>query len=133
MANITTSREDFITMFPEFNDNQEIELYLIRAKCYISDKDYGNLSGDARKLAIYLFTAHLLALKKKIEKGQMSVGFASSANIDKVSVSMVPPPSAGAFEFWLNQTPYGGELVALLYAMMPTPLLVGGIFIRTLF
>ncbi len=133
MTTIITSKEDFLKNFPEFSNCQEIELYLIRAKCYVSEKDYGNLSAEERKLAIYLLTAHLLTLKKKIEKGQINPGFTSSANIDKVRVSMVPPPSLGAFEFWLNQTPYGGELLALLYAKTPTPLLLGGSFIRTLF
>ena len=93
------------------------------ASYQINDK-YGILSGDSLKLAIYLFTAHLLVLQKNIAQGQYSSGIANTATVDKVSVSMVPPPSLGAFEYWLNQTQYGSELLALLSSKTPLPLLL---------
>ena len=133
MSNVDITKEDFVMSFPEFKEMDNIDIFLIRAKCYITPNDYGNLSGDCRKLAIYLFTAHLLTLQKNITDGQTSVGLTASASIDRVSVSMVPPPSLGAFEYWLNQTQYGAELLALLQSKMPIPLLLGGSFVRTLF
>lgn len=133
MSNVEITKEDFVTSFPEFKEMDNIDIFLIRAKCYISPNDYGNLSGDCRKLAIYLFAAHLLTLQKNIADGQTGAGLTASASIDRVSVSMVPPPSLGAFEYWLNQTQYGAELLALLQSKMPVPLLLGGSFVRTLF
>lgn len=132
MTNIDVNENEFKNNFPEFNNALNIELYITRAKCYVSPKNYGILSDDKRKLAIYLFTAHLLTLQKCIADGQNAVGLTASASIDRVSVSMVPPPSFGAFEYWLNQTQYGAELLALLQIEFSTPLLLGGSFIRTL-
>lgn len=132
MTNINVNEDDFKKSFPEFSEVENIEFYIMRAQCYVSPNNYGILSDEKRKLAIYLFTAHLLTLQKNIAEGQTAVGLTASASIDRVSVSMVPPPSFGAFEYWLNQTQYGAELLALLEIEFSTPLLLGGSFIRTL-
>ncbi len=132
MTELDITVDDFILNFPEFDGVENISLYLTRAKCYVSPVNYGKLSDESRKLAIYLFAAHLLALQKSIKEGNTSVNMTASASIDKVSVSMVPPPSLGAFEYWLNQTQYGAELLALLSVVLPIPLLLGGSFVRTL-
>jgi len=133
MAEVNVTAEEFRESFPEFSDAENIEIYLARTKCYISAEDYGVLSSDCRKLAIYLFTAHLLTLQKNIAEGQTSAGLTASASIDRVSVSMVPPPSLCEFEYWLNQTLYGVELLSLLSSKLPVPMLLGGSFVRTLF
>ena len=123
MTELDITVDDFILNFPEFDGVENISL---------SPVNYGKLSDESRKLAIYLFAAHLLALQKSIKEGNTSVNMTASASIDKVSVSMVPPPSLGAFEYWLNQTQYGAELLALLSVVLPIPLLLGGSFVRTL-
>jgi len=133
MVNIDINENDFKQCFPEFNEAENVDLCITRAKCYISPKICNNFTEDKHKLAIYLFTAHLLTLQKNIADGFSAAGLTSSASISSVSVSMVPPPSVGAFEYWLNQTQYGAELLALLEIEFPLPLLLGGSFIRTLF
>ena len=133
MCETNVTLDEFKKSFPEFVNFENIELYLLRAQCYVTSDKYGILSGDSLKLANYLFTEHLLVLQKNIAQGQYSSGIANTATVDKVSVSMVPPPSLGAFEYWLNQTQYGSELLALLSSKTPLPLLLGGSFVRTLF
>lgn len=131
-ANVTITVEEFVKQFPEFADNPNNERMLIRAQCFISTVNYGALTDCCRTLAIYLFTAHLLTLQNSIEDGDTTGGIQASASIDKVSISMIPPPSSDQFDFWLNQTQYGAELLVLLSTRIVTPQYVGGSFIRVL-
>lgn len=124
---------DFKQYFPEFKDVQNITFCLTRAKCYLPPNNSNLPEGEKYKLAVYLFTAHLLILQKNIADGQVTAGLPSSASINSVSISMVPPSSSGAFEYWMNQTQYGAELLALLEMEVPVPLLFGGSFVRVLF
>lgn len=63
--------------------------------------------------ALNLMTAHLLALNIAAASGQPS-GLVQGATIDKVSVQLTPPPEVSQWQWWLNQTPYGQQLLALL-------------------
>lgn len=63
--------------------------------------------------ALNLMTAHLLALNDAINSGQPT-GVVTGATIDKVSVTLQPPPESDQWQWWLNQTPYGQQLLALL-------------------
>ncbi len=130
---INLNENDFKLNFPEFKDAENVEFCLERAKCYLSSNGNKFLTGEKYKLALYLFAAHFLVLQKNIAEGQLSAGLPSSASINSVSISMVPPSSSGAFEYWLNQTQYGAELLALLEHEAPVPLLLGGSFVRVLF
>lgn len=81
---------------------------------YVSDDaDYGRLTGDARARVLNLLTAHLAAQSARIAAGR-TPGIVQSSTVDKVSVSLVPPPVKSDFDFWLQQTPYGAQLLALL-------------------
>lgn len=119
MSGIAVTYSDFVFEFPEFANTSEslFNQFLIQAKCYISDEDYGVLHGEARRLAIELMTAHLLTLNSRLtEDNQSQATVVASANIGGVSVSLVPPASANQYEFWLNLTIYGTRLWALLSA-----------------
>jgi hypothetical protein len=84
------------------------------AALYVStEADYGRLVDDARARALDLLTAHLTALSALIVAGR-TPGIVQSSTIDKISVSLVPPPIKSDFDFWLQQTPYGLQLLALL-------------------
>lgn len=81
---------------------------------YVSDDaDYGRLQGGARARVLDLLTAHLAALSLAIAAGR-TPGIVQGSAIDKVSVTLVPPPVKSDFEFWLQQTPYGAQLLAML-------------------
>lgn len=133
---ISVTPADFIADFPEFASTTTnlITQFLIQAKCYVSDEDYGILNGDARKLAIELMTAHLLTLNDRIVNDQQSqAAVVANASIHDVTVSLTPPPSTNQYEFWLNLTIYGTRLWALLNAKTACGFYVQGSPQRVLF
>jgi hypothetical protein len=91
-----------------------LQMYWDMAVCYVTDVgNYGWLQGNCRQLAINLMTAHLTALSVIVAGGQVP-GLVQSATIDKVSVSLTPPPLKNQWQWWLSTTPYGQQLLALL-------------------
>ena len=120
MTTIAFDIAKFREQFPEFADdtkypNAMIEMYFEMATCYVSDEDYGCLSGSCRELALNFMTAHLLKIGTDTTVGD-APAFVSSATVDKVSVSTVPPPQKDQYEWWLSLTSYGPQLLALLKA-----------------
>lgn len=108
----------FRAQFPAFADettfpDETLQGYWDVAICYISDNDYGYLNGASRVRALNLMTAHLAALSTLIANGQ-TPGMVQSSTIDKITVTLTPPPLRDAFMWWLNLTPYGAQLAALL-------------------
>jgi hypothetical protein len=83
------------------------------AALYISTSDYGYLYGDARQRALDLMAAHLAKLADMINSGQ-TPGLVQGSTIDKISVTLTPPPQTDQFLWWLNLTGYGAQLAALL-------------------
>lgn len=82
---------------------------------YISDANYGGLRDGARQYALYLMTAHLQNLSDQLTAdGGAAGGLVTQATVDKVSVTIQPPPNKSQFEWWLNQTSFGQQLFALL-------------------
>ena len=68
-------------------------------------------------------TAHLVFSNDLINAGQTSV-LVTGSTIGSVSVSLQPPPQTDQFSWWLNTTPYGQQLDALLSIRS-----VGGIYL----
>jgi len=95
------------------------------AKMYVSSDDYGSLAGTSRERAIYLMTAHLFFLSDLIASGQ-TPGMVSSSSIDKIAVTLTPPPVRNQFHWWLGLTPYGQQLHALLTVRSIGGFYVGG-------
>lgn len=127
----------FRVSYPAFSDpekypNVTLQAFYDTATCYISDEDYGYLSGDCRYKALTLMTAHLAALSDMIAAGQ-TPGLEQSAAIDKVSVSLTPPPLRNQWQWWLSLTAYGQQLLALLQAKAVGGFFVGGSLDRAAF
>ena len=78
---------------------------------------------DRLTLALNFMTAHLVYLNQIANSGQ-NTALMQGATIDKVSVQLTPPPEAGQWQWWLNQSPYGQSLLALLQVAS-----VGGFYI----
>ena len=102
-----------------------LQMYWDMATCYVSDEDYGCLSGSCRELALNFMTAHLTKIGTDTTVGE-DPAFVSSATVDKVSVSTVPPPQKDQYEWWLSLTSYGQQLLALLKAKAVGGLYIGG-------
>jgi hypothetical protein len=108
-----------VTKFPDVT----LEGYWDIATLYVSDEDYGYLTGRYRERAVSLMTAHMGYISESANKGKQGK-IVQSSSIDKISVSLVPPNIKSDFQFWLNQSPYGVQLLALLSAIS-----VGGWYI----
>lgn len=89
-----------------------------QAACYI-----GTTCAD--DCAIYLMVAHLLANAQKIALGQQT-GQVTSATVDKVAVTVAQAPGTDSYRYWLNGTPYGQQLLALLARCAVGGAYVGG-------
>lgn len=129
-ATLTFDVAAFRTQFPAFANASTyptitLQGYWDAAICYISDTNSGRLMGDCRSRAINMMTAHLTALADIIAAGK-TPGYAQSATVDKVSVTMTPPPVKNQLQWWLNLTPYGMQLYALLYVRSRGGFTVGG-------
>ena len=120
----------FIAQFPEFENADNIELMITRALNYF--RPYNFFCPEEWQYVIFLLTAHLLTQQAAIKNGDSTGGLQTSASIDKVSVSIAPPPFSDGWGYWLSQSRYGQELLALLELKIATPGYVGGSFQRVL-
>lgn len=81
------------------------------------------LSYDQTILALNQMTAHILQLNTLAATGQQG-GIVTAAGVGAVNVAIQPPPEVNQWQWWLNQTPYGSMLLALLEAAT-----VGGFYV----
>jgi len=122
MTILTFNVSAFRVEFPEFANattypDATLQAYWDRATCYINaNSDDGDLNGTCRQGALNLLTAHIALLSTQLTAGQVT-GQLQSATIDKVSVAITPPPAPNTWQYWLNSTGYGQQLLALLQAL----------------
>ena len=123
----------FRSLFPSFSNQQTypmavIQLWWNNATSYLSNQyngcRWGALTLAQQTIALNYMTAHLLYLNNLAVTGEQS-GIVTGASIDKVSVQIEPPPQTNQWQWWLNQSPYGQQLLALLQVAT-----VGGRFIN---
>lgn len=110
----------FRAAFPQFASeavfpDATITLRWTEATVYIGADDGCLLSGAALQLALEYLTAHLMASFVIIGRGQ-TPGVITDSRVDKVAVSVAPPPTRDGWRYWLATTPYGMALWALLTA-----------------
>lgn len=128
MAAIEFDLNAFRAAFPAFAPlpSSTVSLYWDFATDFISDQI--PQCGVATKIQtrfINLMTAHLLAINAQVAAGD-TPGITIGATIDKVSVTIQPPPERNQWQYWLNQTPYGQQLLALLQVQSAGGFYVGG-------
>jgi|ERR1051326_228886 hypothetical protein len=121
--------DKFRALYPQFASlsDEVINAWAEQAACFLSFNNCG--CEDANFM---LMTAHLLAVNGLLSGGQIdntSAGNISSATIGSVSVAYATPPTGDQFTFWLNGSPYGKQLLALL-ARCRTGFYVGGSPVR---
>jgi hypothetical protein len=86
----------------------------------------GALAPDRKERILNLLTAHLAQLATLIALGQ-TPGQVQSSTVDKVSVSLTPPPQETQFQWWLGLTPYGQQVLALLQVASVGGFYIGGL------
>lgn len=124
MTTIYLNLPNWRSIFPAFADPAAYPDAMVQAQydigtAYISNKNYGcslyALTLPQQTQALNLMCAHLLALSTAIVAGD-TPGITTAATVDKVSVTLQPPPEVNQWQYWLNQTPYGQQFLALLQA-----------------
>ena len=107
-----------------------MQMYWDIASNYISTvANWGALQGSMRQYALNLMVAHLAFLAGIIASGAGNTqvpGLMQTATIDKVTVGLTPPPLPNQFQWWLNLTPYGQQLLALLQINSVGGFYIGG-------
>lgn len=121
----------FRAQFPVFTSatkypDEQLSGYFTMATAYIFPSDWGGICGAQLQLALNLMTAHLTWSNQLLLAGNTSAAPVTSASIDKVSVSLQAPESKSAWAYWLNTTPYGKQLLALLRILSRGGGIVGG-------
>ncbi len=135
---LTFDYSEFIALFPAYANaimypELILQQYWNSAINYISDiGNVGTIQGDQRQYAINLMTAHLTYISGLIANGQTPY-VANSVTIDKVNVGLTPPPMSNEWQWWLNASPYGQQLLALLQANSAGGFYIGGSPVRSAF
>ena len=140
MSTITLDPAAFRALFPQFADpvkwpDAALSIQFGAATGYVSADTYGDMPVAARTSALYLMTAHLLALGVIIAQNNYSgqVGVVQGAVVDHVQITLTPPPVKSQWQWWLNTTPYGAQLLGLLDAQAAGGFYVGGLPERAAF
>ena len=108
----------FRQAFPEFGNvsafpDSTLQMYWDWATFYISNINRGWLVNRARQHCLNLMTAHIAQIQLIGASGELP-GIVTEAQIDKVDVKLEPPPIPNQWQWWLNTTSYGQQLLALL-------------------
>ena len=139
MEEIEVTYNDIVTLFPEFSDGETyststVTLAIETAKAFISPYVTGTVRKNARKLMIELMCAHLLIIGEK-QSSSGSEGLASGqviqSKIGDIEVHIKAPENSSQLTYWLNQTQYGQQLLALM-SVYKAPVYVGKTMQRTL-
>lgn len=119
----------FRILYPQFAlvPDETVNAQAVQAECFLS----GMACADA--CALNLMVAHLLQLSANGAAGTPG-GQITSASIDKVSVTVAQAPgSTNSYMYWLNSTPFGQQLAALLARCASGGTHVGGLPERAAF
>lgn len=113
----------FRILYPQFAavSDEVVGVVAEQAACYI-----GLYCSDCDEQGWMMLVAHMLFLRDAIAGGTITPGAVQSATIGSVSVSFQAAPSGDSWTFWLNQSPYGQQLAALIAACFGGLQYVGG-------
>lgn len=119
MTTINFNSQTFKSLFPAYKDKADSALQIIwdAATNYMTDQTRQCFQGrwpiKKQAYALQLLTAHLVYINDLVATGTAG-GLMQAATIDKITVTLTPPPVPNEFRFWLNQSPYGQQLLSLL-------------------
>ena len=100
----------------------EVQYHIGRA--YVADND-ATMDRKFRYYALQLMLAHLLYIRDQVNAGN-NVGVITSASEGDVSVALAQPKVEDTFTYWFASSPYGKELLALLFVQSAGGMYVGG-------
>lgn len=128
---ITLSVEEMRQILPYFEDMEKyssaaLSVSLEQAQNHVSRLNLGVLKDGTRAYVIYLMAAHLQVLRDKLNKGEMTTGLPTSASVGQASITLTPPKSKDQFDYWLNLTHFGQELLFELNSLTGVGFYFGG-------
>jgi len=131
MTSVTFDVTKFRAMYPQFADPVEFPDVILQgfwdlATCYMSDENYGILQGNCRQNALNMLTAHLAGLSGVQAAGEIT-NVIQNAVVDKTQVGFVAPPIKNSWQYWLNETPYGQQFLALMCVLSAGGFYIGGL------
>jgi hypothetical protein len=116
---LTFIYSDFIAQCPAYSDptvypEATLQQYWNGATNYVSNiSNFGAIQCTARQFALNLMTAHLVFYAGLVANQQVPA-LMQTATIDKVSIGVTPPPLPNQWQWFLNISPYGQQLLAQL-------------------
>ena len=115
---LTFNYTQFIALVPEYSDTTcypeaTLQAFWNSAINYVDDYNWGEVNNDKRQYALNLMTAHVIYISN-LAKERTVPYLMQTANIDKVNVSLTPPPLKNQWQWWLSISPWGQQLFALL-------------------
>lgn len=129
---LTYDDTDFRSLFPFFSNSTTypeaaLSNWFTIGTNYVSAYNSLFLNNARRQTALYMMTAHLAALNDIIiADAGAAPGLEIEARIDKIQVTLQPPPVKNQFQWWLSLTPWGQQLLALLQVRSVGGFYVGG-------
>lgn len=110
----------FVEQFPAYASSPAqsvLQVYWDVGTNFVDPNDNlcGGLNGDTLQYALNLMVAHQAYINALIADGQDTV-VVTGSSIDKISVNLLAPPVKDGFQYWLQTSPYGKQLAALLRA-----------------
>ena len=118
MGAINYNDSAFRALFPAYADSgtypmATLQGYWNSAILYVNNCGWSAMSLAQQTQAINLMTAHIAYINGIIASGNIPA-MVNGASIDKISVTLQPPPfGSSQFKWWLGLSPYGQQLLAL--------------------
>jgi hypothetical protein len=134
-SEVTLTVERFRADFTEFADEAKhtepaLQNSINRASLFVSRQNSIYFADDNRLLALELMAAHIQTLSLSLGQGNSQGGLVGASSVGSVSVTLIPPPIKRQFDFWMNQTGYGQQYLALMQAHSPAGMFMGGSYQR---
>ena len=129
MSSIVFDIAEFRVQYPIFDTISDAVVLraFASAEMFISNNTSDYLTEVKLKFVLYLMTAHMLQIGVESDANEgISGGLVSSANIDKVSVSFEARLSKSAFQYFLNKTIYGEQILVLFSQWSAGGFYIGG-------
>jgi hypothetical protein len=129
MSSIVFDIVEFRIKYPIFDSiSDDIVLRAFEsAEMFISNNTSCYLTESRLKYVLYIMTAHILQIGiDNASNGGGNAGIVSSTSIDKISVSFEARLNKTSFQYFLNKTIYGEEILALFSLWSAGGYYIGG-------
>tara|TARA_R110001606_G_scaffold141321_2_gene280501 strand:- start:27369 stop:27785 length:417 start_codon:yes stop_codon:yes gene_type:complete len=129
MSSIVFDIAEFRIRYPRFDgiSNDVVLRAFESAEMFVSNNTSYYLNESRLKYVLYIMTAHIIQIGvDTASNGGGSAGIVSSTSIDKISVSFEDRLNNTAFQYFLNKTIYGEEILALFSLWSVGGYYVGG-------